>query len=78
MPINDGGRLATKATPSYPIICRFGCAVADERFLSLVQYGDGCICFDDPYQWLCPQHTVKGLQNNAGVVVRGYLKDAAS
>lgn len=50
--------------------CRFGCTWTH---LTLVHYPEGCWCFPDEYQWLCSQHTIKGLQNNTGETVAGYL-----
>jgi hypothetical protein len=52
--------------------CRFGCECPIEQ-LTRVQYEDGCWCFTDQEQWLCPQHAIKGVQNNAGRLLRGYL-----
>lgn len=54
--------------------CRFGCTVREE-LLTLVYYPDGCFCFPDSEQWLCPQHTIKGLQNNQGWTLKGYLHE---
>ena len=54
--------------------CRFwelGCTKTTN--LTLVRYTEPCWCFNDLEQWLCPQHTVKGLQNNEGQTVEGYL-----
>lgn len=52
--------------------CHFGC---ESSQLTLVHYPEGCWCFDDKDQWLCPQHTVKGLQNNSGYTVEGFLHE---
>lgn len=57
---------------------KFGCVCAPER-LTLVHYDNGCWCFpDDNDQWLCPQHVIKGLQNNGGLMISGYMKDQCS
>lgn len=53
--------------------CHFGCKVKHSTQLTLIHYPDGCWCFPDREQWLCPQHAIKGLQNNHGYTVRGYL-----
>lgn len=53
--------------------CHFGHFCLQE-LLTLCHFPDGCWCYpDDKYQWLCPQHTIKGMQNNAGETVSGYL-----
>ena len=53
-------------------ICRFNCSTPHD-LLTLVYYPDGCWCFPDKYQWLCPQHAIKGMQNNEGLTQEGYL-----
>lgn len=51
--------------------CQFGC---ESELLTLVFYPHGCWCFpNEQEQWLCPQHTIKGLQNNEGYILKGYL-----
>jgi hypothetical protein len=53
--------------------CHFGCECPYER-LTLVYYEEGCWCFpNDKQQWLCPQHAIKGMQNNEGLTQAGYL-----
>lgn len=55
--------------------CHFGCRCAKEK-LTRVHYPDGCWVYPhDHDQWLCPQHTLKGLQNNVGYTVQGFLHD---
>ena len=55
--------------------CHFGCRCYTDR-LTLVHYPEGCWCFPKDYdQWLCPHHTLKGLQNNSGYTLKGYLHD---
>lgn len=51
--------------------CQFGC---ESELLTLVFYPHGCWCFpNEQEQWLCPQHTIKGLQNNEGYILKGHL-----
>lgn len=58
-----------------PKRCHFGHDCPSEK-LTLVHYPDGCWVYPhDHDQWLCPQHTLKGLQNNVGNTVRGFLHD---
>ena len=55
--------------------CRFGCR-CDGGNLTRVYYPDGCWVYPhDTDQWLCPQHTIKGLQNNEGYTMEGFLHD---
>lgn len=63
---------------SVPDQCQFGHACLPDR-LTLVHFPEGCWCFPEVQaQWLCPQHTIKGLQNNAGETVQGYLHTSGS
>jgi len=56
-----------------PDRCHFGHPCPPAR-LTRCYFPEGCWCYpDDHDQWLCPQHTIKGLQNNAGTTVQGYL-----
>ena len=55
--------------------CHFGCRCYTDR-LTHVYYPEGCWVYPhDNNQWLCPHHTIKGLQNNEGYTVEGYLHD---
>lgn len=55
--------------------CHFGCK-CEQAKLTRVHYPDGCWVYPDVYdQWLCPQHTFKGLQNNEGWTVEGFLHE---
>lgn len=56
--------------------CHFGHGCLTER-LTLVYFPMGCWCYpNDREQWLCPQHAIKGLQNNLSETVRGYLHES--